>query len=109
MDGQGDVLLLQLIFEGALQVFQQLLEVHHLPLLWSGLYPAEFQQFSQQLGPGLDVGLNPLEPGDYSLKGRAVRWDGRDERGEPLPSGVYFCLLRVGGEPIGMRKALLLK
>ena len=55
------------------------------------------------------LSLGPLEPGDYSIKGRAARWDGRDEQGEPLPSGVYFCLLRVDGEPIGIRKAFLLK
>ena len=27
----------------------------------------------------------------------SVVWDGRDDRGEPLGSGIYFCRLRYGG------------
>lgn len=27
----------------------------------------------------------------------AVRWDGRDDRGRPLASGVYYCRLHAGG------------
>jgi flagellar hook assembly protein FlgD len=26
-----------------------------------------------------------------------IRWDGRDEKGEQAPCGVYFCLLEHGG------------
>ncbi|HEU4366465.1 MAG TPA: PQQ-dependent sugar dehydrogenase, partial [Candidatus Krumholzibacteria bacterium] len=40
--------------------------------------------------------------------GTAV-WDGRDEGGRPLPSGVYFCRLTVGGATVDARRILLLK
>ncbi len=43
------------------------------------------------------------EPGYYS-----TRWDGRDERGRELPSGVYFYRLR-SGDFSRMRKMVLLK
>ncbi|MCK4272180.1 T9SS type A sorting domain-containing protein, partial [bacterium] len=32
-----------------------------------------------------------LEPGDHQ-----VTWDGRDERGSPVASGIYLCSLRTG-------------
>jgi len=32
------------------------------------------------------------EPGAYS----DVRWDGRDDRGEPVASGIYFCRMETG-------------
>jgi hypothetical protein len=59
----------------------------------------------------------------YDLRGRVVRtlvdgavstgrypasWDGRDERGRQVPSGVYFVRLDVGGE-VEARKLLLVK
>ena len=34
------------------------------------------------------VKARSLEPGSYKL-----RWDGRDERGEMVPEGIYFCKL----------------
>ncbi len=37
-----------------------------------------------------------------------VRWDGRDDRGGAASSGVYFCVLDVGGER-RTRKMVLLK
>ncbi len=37
-----------------------------------------------------------------------ARWDGRDERGEPVASGVYFARLVTGGESL-VRKLVLLK
>jgi flagellar hook assembly protein FlgD len=27
-----------------------------------------------------------------------IQWDGRNDRGDPLPSGVYFVKLRAGHE-----------
>ena len=42
----------------------------------------------------IDLGHRPA--GRYRTTGRAARWDGRDERGEPLASGVYFARLHGG-------------
>lgn len=36
----------------------------------------------------IDVGLKPV--GYYLTRGRAVYWDGRNESGERISSGVYF-------------------
>jgi len=60
----------------------------------------------------------------YDLQGRAVRrlggrrvleegehraiWDGKDDRGRPLPSGVYFYKLRANGRERA-RKAILMR
>ena len=38
----------------------------------------------------------------------SVLWDGRDESGEPLPSGVYLYRLRAG-EVVQARKIILLR
>ena len=35
--------------------------------------------------------------GAYQSRGRAVYWDGRNDRGEPVVSGVYFYTLQAGG------------
>lgn len=69
----------------------------------------------------------PADDGDatlriYDQRGRLVRkladglpagwgeavWDGRDDSGAPLPSGVYFCRLRAG-QSLEVRKLALLK
>ena len=38
-----------------------------------------------------------------------IRWDGRDETGRPLGSGVYFVRLSVDGNPVATRRVTLLK
>jgi WD40 repeat protein len=38
-----------------------------------------------------------LPEGDYAARDRALHWDGRDEAGEPAPSGVYVATLRADG------------
>jgi flagellar hook assembly protein FlgD len=35
------------------------------------------------------------------------RWDGRDERGREVPSGVYFSVLETGGESYRRRLVLV--
>ena len=54
----------------------------------------------------IDLGRRPA--GWYRGSGRAASWDGRDQRGEPLASGVYFARLQAG-PAAGVRKMLLLK
>ena len=42
----------------------------------------------------LAVGLQPA--GIYRSRGRAAYWDGRNEMGERMRNGVYFCTLSAG-------------
>jgi hypothetical protein len=44
---------------------------------------------------------------DESAGVRHVPWDGRDDEGRKLASGVYFCRLEVGGEVLTKRMVLL--
>jgi hypothetical protein len=39
----------------------------------------------------------------------SVQWDGRDDQGNRLSSGVYFYSLTIGGEIVASKKAVLLK
>jgi len=39
----------------------------------------------------------------------AVRWDGRDESGRALASGVYLYRLRVGRQQVETRKLVLVR
>ena len=38
-----------------------------------------------------------------------TRWNGRDAQGEPMPSGIYFCQLRVGRSIVAARKMTLIR
>jgi flagellar hook assembly protein FlgD len=42
--------------------------------------------------------------GDYK-----IRWQGQDANGVQMPSGIYFCQLRVGRSSIATRKMTLLR
>ena len=42
--------------------------------------------------------LGALPAGLYRTPGRAARWDGRNEFGEPVGNGVYLVELRAGGD-----------
>lgn len=58
-----------------------------------------------------DVGgrlIKTLVEGDQLLGHREVTWDGRDDRGRPVTSGVYFYKLKVGGS-VAIRRATLLR
>ncbi|MFQ6044284.1 MAG: FlgD immunoglobulin-like domain containing protein, partial [Candidatus Poribacteria bacterium] len=48
------------------------------------------------------------EAGSYILKGRAAYWDGRDDFGNRVASGVYFCQLK-SGDFKETRKLVLMK
>ena len=43
--------------------------------------------------------LGKMPAGAYSDKDRAAYWDGRNEQGEPVASGVYFYTLTAGDFP----------
>ena len=47
--------------------------------------------------------------GIYQIKSRAAYWDGKNEFGEPVASGVYFYTLKVSGESAATRKMLIRK
>ena len=54
----------------------------------------------------LDLGHQPV--GSYQNRSRAAYWDGRNEIGEPVASGVYFYMLKAGTFT-ATRKMLILK
>ena len=47
--------------------------------------------------------------GIYQSKSRAAYWDGKNEFGEPVASGVYFYTLKVSGKSTAIRKMLIRK
>ncbi len=49
-----------------------------------------------------------LGSGRWAAGPHALRWDGRDDRGEPLPSGVYLVRLEAGGQ-VATRKVVLVR
>jgi hypothetical protein len=46
-----------------------------------------------------------LRDGDMPAGSFAVTWDGRDNSGAPLPSGIYFQVAQAGGRSV-MRRAV---
>ena len=54
----------------------------------------------------LDLGHQ--REGYYTSRGRAAYWDGRNQLGEPVASGVYFYTL-TAGEFTATRKMLIRK
>ena len=54
----------------------------------------------------LDLGLQPA--GDYTARGRAAHWDGRNANGEKVASGIYFYQMQAG-DFSSVKKMLILK
>ncbi|MBD3181838.1 T9SS type A sorting domain-containing protein [Candidatus Poribacteria bacterium] len=54
----------------------------------------------------LDLGFK--EPGQYMTKEKAIYWDGKNQQGEEVASGVYFYRL-TAGENVATRKTIVLK
>ena len=54
----------------------------------------------------LDLGYQPM--GIYEFRSRAAYWDGKNELGEPVASGVYFYTL-TAGDFNATRKMLIMK
>ena len=55
-----------------------------------------------------ELNLGRLEAGVYEGKERAAYWDGRNEVGEEVSSGIYMIELSVGGYR-GVRKMCLMR
>jgi flagellar hook assembly protein FlgD len=86
------------------------------------------QNYPNPFNPATKIVFGLREPGFVSLRiydstGRLVRtlveghrasrvfevlWNGLDERGTPMSSGVYFCRLKIGSFT-GLRKMVLLR
>jgi hypothetical protein len=49
--------------------------------------------------------VDRVQPAGYHL----VTWNGRDQRGKPVPSGVYHYRLQAGDEVVATRKMLMAK
>ena len=52
--------------------------------------------------------LGNMPAGRYQSRSRAAYWDGKNNTGEPVASGVYFYTL-TAGEFIATRKMLIMK
>jgi len=50
-----------------------------------------------------------LQRGKLAAGVHDVVWQGRDERDQTVPSGVYFCILRSGNRVLATHKMMLLK
>nr|MDO8090997.1 hypothetical protein [Candidatus Sigynarchaeota archaeon] len=117
--------------EGSVSLFRVRLTGRDLPMEIEGFVPGEtvlFQNYPNPFNPetwipfGLsedgrvvleiwDLGgrlirkfdLGELRAGLYLSRERAVRWDGRNELGERVASGVYVYTLRINGETLQRR------
>jgi flagellar hook assembly protein FlgD len=47
--------------------------------------------------------------GVYESRNRAAYWDGKNETGEPVASGIYFYTLKAGADFTATRKMLIRK
>jgi len=45
----------------------------------------------------------------YSIKSYSISWNGKDDKNQPVGSGIYFYKLMIGNEEIACKKMLLLK
>lgn len=52
----------------------------------------------------MNLGFKPA--GDYTSKDKAEYWDGRDDNGNPLPAGLYDCVIEAGGHTGSRRLSL---
>jgi hypothetical protein len=54
----------------------------------------------------MDLGIK--EAGWYRVRSRAIYWDGRDNKGQSVAGGIYFCQL-IAGEKVMMKQMVILK
>jgi flagellar hook assembly protein FlgD len=53
--------------------------------------------------------VRTLLTGEVGTGNHSVQWDGRDERGSSVGSGVYFYRLRLGSKLESSRKMILMR
>jgi hypothetical protein len=56
-----------------------------------------------------EIEVGRLQPGAYTTRGRAARWDGRNEQAERVASGLYFTEVRAGATRTATRRVFLSK
>lgn len=111
-------------------VWQTLVGVEDRPSRLEGIPTSHelFQNYPNPFNPGTTIQYRLAKPGPvtlvlYNLLGQKVRtlvnkfqgvgsyqivWDGRNDKGHQVPSGVYFCRLRVR-DFVATKKMLLLR
>jgi flagellar hook assembly protein FlgD len=52
--------------------------------------------------------VRELQTGEFPAGSHEAKWDGRDDRGVRVASGIYFCRIQAG-ELVGQRTMVLLK
>ncbi len=113
----------------------ELVKLQHSPLTSANEGPgtpttfALHQNYPNPFNPSTTIGFSVSQSGPamleiYDVTGRLVRtllsgnvaagqhtaqWDGRDDRGSSVGSGVYFYRLRAGANSVASRKMLLMK
>ena len=60
-----------------------------------------------QLVRTLNIGQK--EAGYYTTKERAGYWNGRNEQGESVASGVYFYTIRAGRNFVATKRLVMIK
>ena len=55
-----------------------------------------------------ELRLGAMMPGFYLNKTRAAHWDGRNEAGEKVTSGIYFYNIKAGNQTV-TRKMVMVK
>jgi flagellar hook assembly protein FlgD len=53
--------------------------------------------------------VRTLINGDQTAGQKIIRWDGRDDAGQILPSGTYLYRLKIGTEIVATKRLLLVK
>ena len=54
------------------------------------------------------LALGYQEAGHYAARGKAAHWNGRNERGEAVASGIYFYQFRAG-DYVASRRMVIVK
>ena len=68
--------------------------------------PIEICDTGGRLARVLALGRRP--GGSYTRRGRAAHWDGKNSHGEPVPSGIYICVIRADAYQ-AMRRLVIVK